>query len=77
MRVAYDEAVDAAYISLVDIEAGGVATTVPGEPGSKAFEINLDFDREGLLVGIEVFGASSRLPLDFLGRFANRFATPA
>ena len=77
MRVDYDERVDAVYISLVEIEPGGVAETVPGEPGSKAFEINLDFDRQGLLVGIEVFAASSRLPADFLGRFANRLVRPS
>jgi uncharacterized protein YuzE len=77
MRLTYDEAVDAAYIYLVEIESGGVAATVPGEPGSKAFDINLDFDSQGRLVGIEVLGASSKLPADFLGRFANRFADPS
>ena len=77
MRVTYDEAVDAAHIYLTEIEAGGVATTVPGEPGSRAFDINLDFDAEGRLVGIEVMGARSRLPPDFLSRFANRFVKPS
>jgi uncharacterized protein YuzE len=74
MKVTYDEAVDAAYIYLTEIKPGGVATTVPGEPGSRAFEINLDFDVEGRLVGIDVMGARSRLPPDFLRGFANRSA---
>jgi uncharacterized protein YuzE len=31
--------------------------------------INLDFDREGRLLGIEVMEASSKLPTDFFSRF--------
>jgi uncharacterized protein YuzE len=66
-----------AYIYLREIEPGGVATTVPGWPGTKAFEINLDFDHAGRLVGIDVSQASSRLPEEFLSRFANRNANPS
>jgi uncharacterized protein YuzE len=69
VRVKYDRDADAAYICLADIEPGGVAATVPGEPGSKAFGINLDFDGDGRLVGIEIMGASSALPPGFLDRF--------
>jgi len=58
VKVAYDESVDAAYIYLTDIAAAGVATTVPGWPDSEAFMVNLDFDGDGRLIGIEVMGAS-------------------
>jgi uncharacterized protein YuzE len=69
MRVEYDEEVDAAYIYLAEIEPGGVATTVPGWPDTEAFMVNLDFDREGRLLGIEVMDASSKLPTEFFSRF--------
>jgi uncharacterized protein YuzE len=71
VRVEYDPDVDAAYIYLTEIKPGGVATTVPGWPNTQAFEINLDFDADGRLLGIEVLDASKRLPIDFLRDFAN------
>ncbi len=67
MRVEYDAKSDQAYIYLREIDAGGVAETVPGWPDTTAFGINLDFDHEGRLVGIEVDGgASRRLPPEVL-----------
>jgi Protein of unknown function (DUF2283) len=62
---------------LVDIEPGGVATTVPGDPGSEAFGVNLDFDGDGRLLGIEAMSASAALPPAFLGALANRNASPS
>jgi hypothetical protein len=48
--VTVDHASNAAYIYLAGpIPPGGVADTVEGAPG-----INLDFDREGRLLGIEL-----------------------
>lgn len=68
-RVTYDESVDAAYIYLVDeIGAGGVAETVPVEAIASRAMINLDFDGEGRLVGIEVMDASALLPTHLLQR---------
>jgi uncharacterized protein YuzE len=67
VRVEYSPANDQAYIHLREIEAGGVATTVPGWPGTAAFGINLDFDHDGRLVGIDIDGgASERLPREVL-----------
>ena len=66
MRITYDASVDMAYIYLREIEAGGVATTVPGWPDSEAFGVNLDFDAEGRLIGIEVEAAAKRLPPELL-----------
>ncbi len=38
--------------------------------------INLDFDAEDRLLGIEVIGASEALPAELLDRFANRNLNP-
>lgn len=68
MRITYDQTVDAAYIALVDeIADGAVAQqlhslTTPGELG----EVTLDFDESGLLLGIEVLGATRVLPKEVL-----------
>jgi uncharacterized protein YuzE len=66
MRIRYDASVDMAYIYLREIAPGGVATTVPGWPDTEAFGINLDFDADGGLVGIDVSAASRRLPAELL-----------
>jgi len=67
VRVTYDKSTDAAYIYLTDnIGAGGVAKTYCCDPLEVKGQINLDFDDEGRLVGIEVLGGSRRLPLALL-----------
>jgi uncharacterized protein YuzE len=77
VRVTYDSTVDAAYIYLADsIRVGEVAHTEPGDPGH-AYGVNLDFAKDGRLLGIEVLDASKRLPETFLWRFANRFVKPS
>ena len=62
VRVSYDAESDVAYIALVEVLAGGVSETVPMDPLAVDGMINLDFDDESRLVGIEVLGASARLP---------------
>jgi uncharacterized protein YuzE len=55
-----------AYIHLTDIPAAGVATTetlVIDLPSGRRL-INLDFDRDGHLVGIEIDGARGTLTAD-------------
>ncbi len=64
VRVTYDGLADAAYVYLVAIGPGEVATTVAGE--GDAASVNLDFDRDGRLLGIEVLGASRWLPGDVI-----------
>jgi uncharacterized protein YuzE len=67
MKVTYDSAADAAYIYLVDrIDAGEVAKTYPCDPREVNGEINLDFDSQGRLLGIEVLDASRYLPQSLL-----------
>ena len=69
MKITYDNTVDAAYIYLVDsIGQGEVAHTYPCNPIEVNGEINLDFDSNGRLLGIEVLDASQKLPVALLLR---------
>jgi uncharacterized protein YuzE len=73
MRVEYDHEADAAYLYLVGPEATTeVARTVPVDPSEIDGEINLDFDREGQLVGIEIQDASRFLDAKLLRRVSGR-----
>ena len=59
MRFEYDHEADAAYLRLVPADAAlEVARSVPLDPSDIDGEINLDFDRNGRLVGIEIQDAS-------------------
>jgi uncharacterized protein YuzE len=72
MKITYDDSVDAAYIYLADdIKLGGVARTYSCDPVEVKGQINLDFDADGRLVGIEVLAASKRLPKALLARTAS------
>jgi uncharacterized protein YuzE len=63
MKITYDNSANAAYIYLADeIPPGGVAKTYCCDPGEVKGMINLDFDADGRLVGIEILDASTRLP---------------
>ena len=62
MRVTYDPSVDAAYIYLRgDSEASSHGYTYPCDPLEVHGMINLDFDENDVLVGLEVLDASKRL----------------
>ena len=68
MKITYDREADAAYIQLAaEIGAGGVAKTYPCDP-IEAGMINLDFDSNGHLIGVEVLGARSVLPAELLSQ---------
>ena len=54
MKIEYDKKVDALYIR---IQEKDVARTQEVSDG-----VNLDFDSEGRLIGLEVLGASKRYP---------------
>ena len=58
LRVTHDPEINASYIYLTgSIEPGGVKKTVSATPG-----INLDFDADGHLIGIELIGAGQLHP---------------
>lgn len=70
MKLSYDRSIDAAYIQIAEvIGAGGVAMTYPCDPVEVRGEINLDFDSEGRLIGIEILDASKKLPPEILRRY--------
>jgi len=67
MKITYDRSADAAYLYLVgDIAAGGIAKTYCCDPIEVNGQIQLDFDEQGRLVGIEVLDASRLLPPNVL-----------
>ncbi len=63
VKVTYDQEADAAYVYFTDpgayVRAERMHACDPVEVGGM---INLDFDSHGLLIGIEILGASSKLP---------------
>lgn len=66
MKITYDRDADAAYIYLISIDPGQVARTYSCDPGEVNGMINLDFDKNGVLIGIEILDASHKLPLSLL-----------
>ncbi|MFD3483890.1 DUF2283 domain-containing protein [Streptomyces sp. NPDC058665] len=63
VRVTYDQKANAAYVQLADPKARpNVARMYPCDPVEVGGMINLDFDEDGCLVGIEVLAARSKLP---------------
>jgi len=67
MRTTYDRKADAAYIQIAqEIRPGGVVRTYQCDPAEAGGMINLDFDAEGRLLGVEVLGAANLLPIDVL-----------
>jgi uncharacterized protein YuzE len=59
VKIHYDSRVDAAYIYLDETSTRNVSRTLACDPTSEM--INLDFDFEGHLIGIEVLAASKVL----------------
>lgn len=65
MRVTYDPKADAAYIYLGSKEAKA-KKTYPCDPLEVNGMINLDFDENGILIGIEILDARAKLPKEIL-----------
>ncbi|MXQ65849.1 DUF2283 domain-containing protein [Actinomadura rayongensis] len=67
LRVTYDRRANAAYLYLAHSGVGArVAHTYPCDPIDVGGMINLDFDQDGCLVGVEVLDARSKLPRQLL-----------
>ena len=64
MRLTYDQDADAVYLTFVAVSRGGVKRTAPGE--GKNAGINLDFDAQDRLVGVEILDARARLAPEVL-----------
>jgi uncharacterized protein YuzE len=71
IKIEYDKEVDAVYIYLKEIGPGGVSFTYPCDPSEVKGMINLDFDKEGKLEGIEIMDASKKLPKEILDEAEN------
>jgi uncharacterized protein YuzE len=67
MRVTFHRRTNAAYIYFTEEGASRhVAKTYACDPTQVDGMINLDFDAEGRLIGVEVLGASDKLPSSLL-----------
>ncbi|GGS80816.1 MULTISPECIES: DUF2283 domain-containing protein [Streptomyces] len=63
VNVTYDKTADAAYVYFTDPRARPrVARTYPCDPVDVDGMINLDFDEQGRVIGVEVLAAGSKLP---------------
>ena len=69
MRMTYDQGSDAAYIYVVEsIDRGAVAETRICETPKLGTSVNVDFDSEGRLLGIELQGVRLLLDHDVVQR---------
>lgn len=64
LRVTFDRSANAAYVYLRESAPGGVARTVVCED----MPIQLDLDKNGHPIGIEVLNATKLLPVDIIHR---------
>lgn len=62
MKIEYDSRIDAAYIYLDSSKTVRAKKTYACDPEEVDGQIHLDFDEAGRLIGIEVLGASLKLP---------------
>jgi uncharacterized protein YuzE len=73
MRMTYDESADAAYIYLMDeVAPGAVVKTSVCSTHLKGAAVNLDFDRNGKLLGIELLGARLLLSAEAIARLSSQ-----
>jgi YD repeat-containing protein len=66
LKLNYDKQVDAAYLSIIPTAPGLAKKTYACDPDEVGGQIQLDFDAEGRLIGIEVLDASHLLPKEVL-----------
>ena len=66
IKAQYDMKGDSAYIYFADIGPGEVSFTYPCNPKEVKGMINLDFSKDGKLIGVEVIGATKKLPREIL-----------
>ena len=68
MRLTFDRAANAAYIYLVAIGHGDVEKTESVTPAHNRGTYNLDFNKNGRLIGIEILNATRVLPSEVLAQ---------
>ncbi|MFH1333928.1 MAG: DUF2283 domain-containing protein [Pseudomonadota bacterium] len=71
MNITYDQDVDAVYLSLKsNLPNNEVDKTYCCDVNEIGGIINLDFDKEGRLLGVEILGAKDKLPKEFMEHLA-------
>jgi len=65
MKIDYDDISDVAYINLNE-ENHEIDFTYACDPTQVKTQIHLDFDKNSVLRGIEILGASKHLPKELL-----------
>ncbi|MEN6634008.1 MAG: DUF2283 domain-containing protein [Candidatus Polarisedimenticolia bacterium] len=68
MKIVYHPSTNSAMIYLTEIPPGAVARMYACDPREVGGMINLDFDKDGRLLGIEVLDARGKLPHDALAK---------
>jgi uncharacterized protein YuzE len=68
-EVTYDPEVDMAYVRVVEVEAGASKKRVVVHHDDLPRESIIDLDRNGRILGFELFNGSQSLPLDLLHQF--------
>lgn len=66
MRTEFDKEADAAYIYFKEIDNGEVAETI-----SLNESVNIDLDKDGKVLGIEILDASEHLPSSSMKAFVS------
>ena len=66
MRITFDRGANAAYIYLAGSQDGSAVETYQVEKPHLRGMINLDFDKTGRLIGVEVINATKLLPHSLL-----------
>ena len=66
IKISYDSQVDAAYFAIKQSGPGEVVKTYTCDIEEVGGIINLDFDKGGRLVGIEILDATALLPPNFI-----------
>jgi len=62
IRATYESVSNMGYIYFQDIKPGGVATSIPVENKKGHTLFVLDLDKDGHLIGIELFNAKIQMP---------------
>ena len=71
IKITYDRDADASYLYLQEPGRKEVKKTYLGNPADINGMINIDFDAEGQIIGIEVMDASKKLPKSILAQASN------
>jgi uncharacterized protein YuzE len=66
IKIEYDKEADAVYVYLKEIGPAGVGSTYSCNPAEVKGMINLDFDKDERLIGIEIMDASKKLSKEIL-----------